>query len=193
MPLTSSNSDLEEKELLNIVGKKDDARIYASQLIRYDDDGNEIQQSYSIISLLKGVLQQTLSVGQIDNIVQPIIQLASDFRNTWQNGNHALQVVPKPDFNLKDYSGITGGANENGVIAPQQAGRRYFFIQNLSEAALWINFDQPASQGLGSIKLNPSDSFTMEDSVIIQQAINVIGSQAGQMYTCKIIAPQELL
>jgi NADPH-dependent curcumin reductase CurA len=86
---------------------------------------------------------------------------------------------------LTDKSGSITTANTSQVVAAAKADRKYFFIQNVSGADLWINFTTAATVAQPSIKLAAGASFTMEASFISTEAINIIGATAGLQYTAK--------
>jgi hypothetical protein len=76
----------------------------------------------------------------------------------------------------------TGGTSQTLSTAKS---RKYFFVQNLSSANLYINFTSAASAAAGSILLLPNASFVMEGTAISSELITVFGATTGQAFTAK--------
>jgi hypothetical protein len=76
----------------------------------------------------------------------------------------------------------TGGTSQTLSTAKS---RKYFLVQNLSAANLYINFGSAATTGTGSIVIVPNGSFVMESMFVTNQAINILGATTGQGFTAK--------
>lgn len=94
-------------------------------------------------------------------------------------------VVDTPSTGAaSDLSGtITTGGTSQTLSAAKS--RKYFFVQNLSAANLYINFGSAATTGTGSIVIVPNGSFVMESMFVTNQAINILGATTGQGFTAK--------
>lgn len=70
-------------------------------------------------------------------------------------------------------------------VAAANANRRYFFISNISNAIIWINFGTAATTASPSIPLNAGDSFVMEANFINTESVNVIAASGTRDYVAK--------
>lgn len=86
---------------------------------------------------------------------------------------------------LVDRSGSLVQANRSQQLMAANANRRYLFIQNIGMDDLWINFTNPAVSNQPSVKLPAGTSFTMEGGFVSTEAISVVGTIAGQVWTAK--------
>jgi len=86
---------------------------------------------------------------------------------------------------VADRSGTitTGGASQ--TLAPANATRSYFFVQNISTDVLWVNFGVAAVQDQPSIKLCPGSNFVMEGFFSSTDSINIIGPTTGAKFVAK--------
>jgi hypothetical protein len=95
-----------------------------------------------------------------------------------------LPVAPVAGV-LTDRSGTitTGGTRQQ--LAPGNASRKYFLIENLSTGDLWINFGVAAVAGQPSIKIPAGAGFVMESGFVSNQAIDVLGATTAQAFAAK--------
>jgi hypothetical protein len=84
---------------------------------------------------------------------------------------------------MADRSGIIAVAGVSQVLAAENPNRGYFFIQNISEDTLWINFGTDAVQDSPSIKLYPDGTFEMNKFNSTDQ-ITITGT-AGAKFVAK--------
>ena len=86
---------------------------------------------------------------------------------------------------LTDRSGTitTGGTAQQ--LAAANPSRRYIIIQNVSTAALWIDFGVNAVQDQPSLKLVADGSFVMEGDFVDTQSISIIGGTTAQAFSAK--------
>lgn len=80
----------------------------------------------------------------------------------------------------------TGGTSQQA--RPQNLGRQFLFIQNVSTADLWVNFGVAAVQNQPSIKLTPNSAveFSLGASGLVPTAsVNIVGATTGQAYVVK--------
>lgn len=86
----------------------------------------------------------------------------------------------------QDRSGtITEGGVSQLLMGASQR-RLGFFVQNLSLQPLWINWEDEATTGLGSLRIGPYGFY--EEATpgnVSDQAIYIIGSVTGQQFTAK--------
>ena len=79
---------------------------------------------------------------------------------------------------------ITAGAIAQDVAA-ENIGRRGFFLQNLSNENMWLNFGSDAVADQPSIRIAPDGVFSMEGSVIGNERISLIAATTGSKFTAK--------
>jgi hypothetical protein len=79
---------------------------------------------------------------------------------------------------------ITTGGTSQQIMAGNVA-RRYLFIQNVSDTAMWCNFTTAATIDQPSIQILPGASFIMEGSAVTTEAVNCIGAVTGKSFTSK--------
>lgn len=90
-----------------------------------------------------------------------------------------------PRGKLIDRSGSTKAAATSEVIA-LRFERRYFFFQNLSDTTMWLNFGADATEGAGSIRVEPdTQPLFFEGEFIPAQDVRLICSAQDKAYTCK--------
>lgn len=84
---------------------------------------------------------------------------------------------------LQDASGsiVTGGTSQ--VALPASVEREYLYFQNVSDTAMWLDFEEPAVAGHPSI-LVPAGG-TYEPKFVDRRALNVLCATTGKSYTCK--------
>ena len=101
------------------------------------------------------------------------------------DGRFVVAVVAEPG-NLTDASDtITAGGVAQTLVASNLV-RKYLFVQNLDTSTdLWIDFGATAVEASPSIKIPPSGSFVMEGSFISSQAVSIISSLTGHIFTAK--------
>lgn len=85
---------------------------------------------------------------------------------------------------LTDRSGTATATSTQFMAA--NTNRKFFFIQNLGNAPVYINFTSAASVGSGSIALSQFGVFVMEESFISTEAVNIIRSGGSNLiFTAK--------
>jgi hypothetical protein len=102
-------------------------------------------------------------------------------------GNSFAATDDMPALNrgvITDKSGVIAVAGTSQVLAAANANRAYFFIQNISEDTLWINFGTDAVQDSPSIKLVTNEIFEM-DKFNSTDNITIIGPNAGAKFVAK--------
>lgn len=97
---------------------------------------------------------------------------------------NGLNVMPSTGT-LTDGSGTITTANASQQVAVANANRRYLYIQNNSDTAMWCNFTTVAIVGQPSIQIAAGASFIMENSAVSTEAVNCIGTLAGKSFTLK--------
>lgn len=90
-----------------------------------------------------------------------------------------------PGGRLDDFSGTitTGGVSQLAV--EHNVSRSLLFIQNVSAADLWVNFDTPATAAAPSVKLIPNATLTAAESWIPNGRVYVLGGTTGQAFVVK--------
>lgn len=102
------------------------------------------------------------------------------------DGSFALKVIRDPFRGaITDRSGSITTAATSQLLAPANGSRQYIIIQNISVENLWIDFGVDAVQDKPSIRLEPGDSFVMEDEFISTDSIHIIGATAGSKFVAK--------
>jgi hypothetical protein len=105
---------------------------------------------------------------------------------TGVDGDHPLPVQPMVTaVTYLDRSGSLAVAGVSQAVAPARAGRRGFFLQNLSGGELWIGFGTAATAGTSSIRLAAGQLYESPAGGVPADAISVVGSSAGQSFTAK--------
>ena len=84
-----------------------------------------------------------------------------------------------------DGSGSIAIAATSQALFAASATRKYLLVTNISTDTLWINFGIAAIQDQPSVPILTNGSFVMEGSFINNQAINIIGPNAGAKFTAK--------
>jgi hypothetical protein len=88
---------------------------------------------------------------------------------------------------LTDRSGtVTVGGTAQTLIAANTS-RRYLLLRNplIATEELWFNFTTTAVADSPSIRLDPGDTFVMEDMFVTTEAISVLGATTGHKITAK--------
>lgn len=89
-----------------------------------------------------------------------------------------------PSITVQDASGtVTDTDVSEEILESNESGRRYLFIQNIGEDDLWINFQDEATAGPGSIQITPGAALEYVTR-IPYQALNIVG-QADAPFTLK--------
>lgn len=85
-----------------------------------------------------------------------------------------------------DRSGTTSATpSTSTTVANANQSRRYFIIQNVGTANIWINFTSAATAGSGSILIVPTGDYIMESSTITTEQINILSATASIAFTAK--------
>ena len=87
---------------------------------------------------------------------------------------------------LTDRSGSVTAGGTAQEVAAANSSRKYFFIQNVSDIDLWIDFGATAVADQPSIRLSPGASFEMTSSGgVSTQSVSLIGATTGKKFTAK--------
>lgn len=77
-------------------------------------------------------------------------------------------------------STITAGGTSQQVAA-FNSGRQFFFFQNTSDTAMWLNFGANAATNVG-IQVAPGATYTFPVDFTTTRAINVICTTTGKTF-----------
>ncbi len=87
---------------------------------------------------------------------------------------------------LVDRSGtITSGGSAQEIMAVNQDGREYLYVQNNSDTTMWVNFGIVAVASQPSIRLLAGESFEMSSGYVSGESVSVIGAVTGKTFTAK--------
>jgi hypothetical protein len=75
-------------------------------------------------------------------------------------------------------------------LAPAKASRGYFLFQNISDAAMWLNFGAAATANNNSIYVATQGSVLFNGSFIPNQTINVLCPTASGGSTKRFVAKE---
>lgn len=88
--------------------------------------------------------------------------------------------------NLVDRSGTITTNNTSQQVAAANPNRTYFFFENVSNAAMWVNFGSAATLTQPSILVSANGgSFVFEGPTVSSDAVFVICANAGKAFTAK--------
>ncbi len=109
-----------------------------------------------------------------------------------QDNTYSLSVTgPASGSHVQVRGGLTDRSGQIGVGSVAQSvmdanvNRKYMFIENVSDADLWINFNTDANEDQPSLKIVASGSFVMESTFISTDSVSIIGAMVSQSYTAK--------
>lgn len=86
---------------------------------------------------------------------------------------------------LTDKSGSITNAATSQLLAAKKENRAYFLFQNISDAAMWINFGAAATADNNSILINAQGSLLFNGSFIPEDAVYVLCASSGKKFVCK--------
>lgn len=92
-------------------------------------------------------------------------------------------IINQREGTLTDRSGIA--TTSSAQIAPANANRKYFFIQNNSTGTIWFNFGISAVTNQPSIKLEPNETKVFEGFFISTESIHIIAATSTRTFTAK--------
>jgi hypothetical protein len=120
------------------------------------------------------------SVLAAENRPQTVILIAPD--GTPYAGAFTASVAPVTYTN-RSGALTTGGAAQ--TVAPANAARRGYFVQNVSAGDLWISTETTAVLNQPSIKLIANAFYESPVGLPPGGAISIIGATTGQAFTAR--------
>lgn len=86
---------------------------------------------------------------------------------------------------ITDHSGtVTSGGTAQELMGAT-AGRRWFFIQNISDTDCWINFGTTAVADQPSMKIVAGGAYENPPHFCPVGTISIIGATTGKKFVCK--------
>lgn len=92
-------------------------------------------------------------------------------------------------ISITDRSGVIDTGSVSQTVMEANTSRKYMFFQNVSDANMWVNFDDDAAivvdeDTVGSILLAPRAAWEMRGPVF-SASLNVICATEGAAFTAK--------
>ena len=85
----------------------------------------------------------------------------------------------------QDRSGLIVSAGVAQVMAPAFAGRRGFFVQNLSAGDLWLTSLGAAVAGQPALRIGAGQLYECPPSGVPGTALSILGTAAGQTFSAR--------
>ena len=95
----------------------------------------------------------------------------------------ATVIVPQPGATSNGSAAITTGGTAQQIFAAN-ASRKFFFFQNISDTAMWLNFGVAAVADQPSIQV-AAGAIYREDMCCASEYISVICATTGKKFVAK--------
>jgi hypothetical protein len=84
-----------------------------------------------------------------------------------------------------DRSGLIANGGVAQTLAPALTGRRGFFVQNLSNADLWLTSIGTAVAGAPALRIGPGQLYECPPSGVPGTALSILGAATGQAFSAR--------
>lgn len=108
----------------------------------------------------------------------------SEYANSVSLNFGHIEVDISRTGSLEDGSGSITAANTSQEIFPELSGRNYFFFENTSNAAMYVNFEVSADTS-SSYKIAAGDKLIFESGFVPDGPANVYCGTQGATFVAK--------